>query len=396
MNDYSFLSHLRCSQCTKTYPTVGFYEKCQCGSILFAEYDLQTLKGQLAKEAISERPHNIWRYHELLPVSQPQSVVSLNEQITPLLSLQKTASDMDIPNLIVKDESTLPSATFKARGASIGISKAKELGASGVVIPTNGNAGAAWSLYAARAGIPMKVVMPTSAPIIPKKECVFSGANVYMVDGTIADAGQVARALAEKDGLYNVSTFNEPYRLEGKKTMGFEIAEQFGWSVPDVIVYPTGGGAGVVGIYKALAELQRLGWICDRFPRFALVQSVGCAPLVRAFELKALVSSLWENPETIAFGMRVPKSAADYLLLQIVRDTHGTAVSVNDEEIANERLHLIQSEGLHVCPEGAAAMAGTRKLRETGWIHKHETVLVINTGSGLKYTEQIPEEAYFL
>ncbi|MDQ0189185.1 threonine synthase [Alicyclobacillus cycloheptanicus] len=393
MQNYSHLSHLTCTRCHRTYPVTEVRERCDCGGILFAAYDLKAVQRTLGKPDLAARPQTLWRYHELLPIQKESSIVSLHEGMTPLLQLPRVASQFGVPNLLVKDEGRLPSGTFKARGASVGISRAKELGVSGVAIPTNGNAGAAWALYAARAGLPILVVMPTTAPVTPRKECVVSGARVVTINGTIGDAGRVVREAAKRYGWYDVSTFNEPYRLEGKKTMGLEIAEQFGWSVPDVIVYPTGGGAGVVGIYKGLLELQQMGWIGAKMPRFALIQSEGCAPLARAFAKGERETTRWEDPQTIAFGMRVPKPAADYLLLDILYRTNGTVTTVSDAEVQEVRRMVGEWEGFHVCPEGAAGFAGLRRLRKAGWLTGNERVLLVNTGTGLKYIDQIADDA---
>lgn len=391
MPEYSALSHLRCSRCGQEYPAAGIREKCSCGGIIFAQYDLTKVAAVWSKTLLANRESTLWKYHELLPIQHEANVVSLDEQMTPLVTLPTLSSRLDVPNLFVKDESRLPSGTFKARGSSVGISKAKELGVPGVAIPTNGNAGAAWALYAARAGMPITVVLPKSGPQTPRKECTAAGAQVYTIDGTIGDAGRVVRQACEKYGWYNVSTFNEPYRLEGKKTMGFEIAEQLEWSVPDVIVYPTGGGAGVVGIYKAFDELEELGFIGSKRPRMAIIQTEGCAPLARAFAQGARESEAWADPETIAFGMRVPNPLADYLLLDIVYRTNGICTTVTESAIAQMRLQVMQDEGFHVCPEGAAAFAGLQKLREDGVVHRDEQVLLVNTGSGLKYMDQVPD-----
>ena len=390
MSPFSFISHLECSYCGKEYRGDNSLQVCEsCGYPLFVRYDLASLKKSVDRDVLSDRTPNFWRYHELLPVLYPDNIVSMNEPMTPIVTLSETAKSMGLDNLLAKDEGVLPSGTFKARGASIGISKAKEMGVRAIGIPTNGNAGAAWTLYAAKAGIDITVVMPNSAPATPQKECLIAGANLYVIDGTIADAGKILPQVIEADSWYDVSTLKEPYRLEGKKTMGFEIAEQLDWQVPDVIVYPTGGGAGVIGIYKAFMELQELGWLGKRMPRFVIVQASGCAPLVRAFEKGDRFSVEWQDPHTIAFGMRVPKALGDFLILDVLRQTDGTAVSVDDDEIRAERQNVVRKDGLHASPEGAAGVAGIRKLREQGWIRPDETVLVMNTGSGLKYTDQI-------
>lgn len=385
---YSGLSHLKCSQCNSVYSAKEKQQTCQCGAPLLAQYDLELIRTAVTKERIRARETSLWRYHELLPVTNPDSVVSLGEVMTPLVPVRKLGEDMGIDKLLVKNEGVLPSGTFKSRGAAVGIAKAKELGVQALGIPTNGNAGAAWALYGARAGISVTVVMPKYAPESTRKEAVFAGAKLFTVDGTIADAGQLVAQAARKYGWYEVSTLKEPYRLEGKKTMGIELAEQFGWSVPDVIVYPTGGGAGVIGIFKALKELQAMNWIGPKLPRMVVVQVSGCAPLVKAFEAGEKVSEPWKNPQTAAVGMSVPKALGDFLILDAVEKTSGTVISVSDEELLHEQSQIGIQEGLHVCPEGAAAVAGARKLREAGWIRDGETVVVFNTGSGLKYTYQ--------
>lgn len=387
---FSYLSHLSCSRCGRTFSAENGMLTCPwCGSPLLAQYDLSAVRRSLTKSELSARPQALWRYHELLPVRDERHIVTLGESFTPIVPLLASGRDMGLSHLLAKDEGMLPSGTFKARGATVGISRAKELGVTKLALPTNGNAGAAWALYAARAGIQATVVMPKSAPAVPRKECVAAGAKLFVIDGTIGDAGRTVGRAAARHNWYDVSTLREPYRLEGKKTMGMEIAEQFGWSVPDVIVYPTGGGAGVIGIYKGLLELRELGWIGDKLPKMAIVQSGGCAPLVRAFEQGKDVSETWPNPHTIAFGMRVPKALGDFLILDVIRKTGGIAIEVAEEEIVQERAGTVRRDGLHVCPEGAAALAGARKLRGMGWLQGDETVLVMNTGSGLKYVEQV-------
>lgn len=391
MERFSYMTHAVCARCNLSYEVKEKLQTCVCGSPLLVQYDLPALQLAVTKEQLAMRPQTIWRYHEWLPVQDPAFIVSLHEAMTPLIPFVASGDSMDLQHLLVKDESSLPSGTFKARGASVGISRAKELGVTALGIPTNGNAGAAWALYAARAGIHATVVMPDTAPLTPRKECVVAGADLYVLDGTIADAGQIVSRACARHGWYDVSTLKEPYRLEGKKTFGLEIAEQFGWDVPDVIVYPTGGGAGVIGIYKGLRELQEIGWIGPKLPRIMIVQAEGCAPLVRALLNGDTVSQPWENPHTLAFGMRVPKALGDFLILDIIRKTGGAAITVTDDEIACERRDTVVREGLHLCPEGAAALAGARKLRQMGQIRADEQVLVINTGSGLKYVDQISD-----
>lgn len=392
MRVFSGLSQLCCSRCSACYDHRELIQMCDCGAPLLADYDWDLLRAELTKEDIRNRAQSLWRYHELLPVMSEQSVVTLREMMTPIIPLVATGRTMGMQQLAVKDESVLPTGTFKARGAAVGVSRARELGVRSLIIPTNGNAGAAWAVYAARAGLRAIVTMPEDAPVITRKECLLAGADVRVVAGTIADAGVLAAQLYGAGGIdYDASTLREPYRLEGKKTMGFEIAEQFGWSVPDVIVYPTGGGAGVIGIDKALRELQKLGWIGEKIPRMVVVQAQGCSPLVRAFDQGAKESEFFDHADTIAFGMRVPKAIGDFLILDIVRRSGGTMIAVSDEEISRERQNVMKLDGLHVCPEGAAALAGVRKLREMGWLRETDTVLSMNTGSGLKYMDQVSE-----
>jgi len=391
LRPYSFLSHLECARCGKECDAAVRQQTCRCGSPLLARYDLSMMAASITKSELESREPTLWRYHEWLPLQDPAFRVSFEEHITPIVSVRRLAADMGLESLCVKDESSLPSGTFKARGATVGISRAMELGVSHVAIPTNGNAGAAWALYAARAGIRATVVMPSSAPLTPRKECVLAGADLYVIEGTIADAAAIVDSACRRYGWYDVSTLREPYRLEGKKTFALEIAQQYGWDVPDVLVYPTGGGAGVIGIDKGLRELQAMGWIGEKLPRVMIVQAAGCAPLVRAFDAGEDTSTVWKDPHTLAFGMRVPKALGDFMILDVIRRSKGTAITVADGEIIRERRTTVAREGLHVCPEGAAALAGVRKLREQGQIGKSERVLVINTGSGLKYVDQIEE-----
>jgi threonine synthase len=292
-----------------------------------------------------------------------------------------------IKQLYLKDEGIIPIGTFKARGAAVGVSKAKELGIKRIAMPTTGNAGAAWSIYAARAGIHSTIVMPESAPTISRNECAISGADLFLVNGLISDAGKIVGRAVDQYGWFDASTLKEPYRIEGKKTIGLEIAEQLNWQVPDVILYPTGGGVGLIGIYKALKELQEIGWIGSKMPRFVAVQSEGCAPIVKAWEEGKKESVFWEHAKTVAFGITVPKALGDFLVLDAVYETKGCAIAVSDVEILAEQKHLAKTEGTFVCPEGAAAILAARKLREQNWIRENDLVVVINTGTGIKYPE---------
>lgn len=383
---YSYVSHLYCPKCERTHSTKEKHQLCECGSPLLVAYDMDALKKAFQPEHLQGRNPDLWRYHELLPVQKEENVVSLGEGMTPMLSMKTIGKDMDLSNLYMKDEGLIPSGAFKARGAAVGVSKAKEVGIKGLAMPTNGNAGAAWSLYCARAGIEATIVMPVDAPEITRKECAAAGAKLYLVNGLINDAGEIVAQAVRDYGLFDASTLKEPYRIEGKKTMGLEIAEQFNWEVPDVILYPTGGGVGLIGIYKALRELQALGWIDrNKMPRLVAVQAEGCAPIVKAWEEGKSHSEPWEKASTIAFGINVPKALGDFLILDAIRKTNGCAVAIDDETILNELRNVATAEGTFVCPEGAAAFAAARKLRENGWIAEDERVVVLNTGAGIKY-----------
>ncbi|MCA0971259.1 threonine synthase [Halobacillus litoralis] len=387
---YSYVSHLYCPKCSETYSTDAEHHLCRCGSPLLVQYDLDSLKHHLKKEQLQARNPDLWRYHELLPVQDEQYKVTLGEGMSPLLPMPELGEDMNIPKLHMKDEGTIPTGSFKARGAAVGVSKAKELGVGELAMPTNGNAGAAWSLYAARASIGSTIVMPIDAPKITRNECAVSGANLYLVNGLISDAGKIVARAVERDNLYDVSTLKEPYRIEGKKTMGIEIAEQLGWEVPDVILYPTGGGVGLIGIHKALKELQALGWIDEnRMPRLVAVQSEGCAPIVEAWRKGDREAPFWENSSTVAFGINVPKALGDFLVLDALYDTDGCAIAVSEDALLEEQKTAASLEGTFVCPEGAAAFSAARTLRNKGWIQESDRVVVLNTGAGIKYPDTV-------
>ncbi len=406
VSQFSALSHLECSRCGQ--PGLGADEREQrrydadqvqgtckeCGSPLLARYDTEQLAATLTREEIASRQPDLWRYHELLPVRDPASVVSLGEGMTPLLALPRLGKRLGVPRLLLKDEGLIPTGTFKARGAAVGVSRAAELGVTGVAMPTNGNAGAAWAVYAARAGVPSLIAMPVGAPEITRAECAAAGAELYLVDGLINDAGKLIKeAVPERPGYQDVSTLKEPYRLEGKKTMGLEIAEQLGWRMPDVIVYPTGGGVGIIGIYKALLELRELGWVQGNLPRLVAVQATGCAPIVRAFEAGALDSELWPDARTVAFGITVPKALGDFLVLDALYQTGGTAIAVEDDALLADQREVASLEGCFICPEGAACVTAVRQLRESGWLAESDEVVVLNTGTGLKYPGTVPVRA---
>jgi len=383
----SALTHLECSKCGSTYDADAPQQLCRCGAPLLARYDLQAAAKTFTRENLCARERSLWRYAELLPVRDPQRRVSLYESITPLAALSRFGPQIGLSNLHLKDDGALPTGSFKARGAAVGITRAKELGIRSFGMPTNGNAGGAWSAYAARAGIDAYIVMPCSAPQINRLECAMAGAHLWLVDGLIGDAGRIiAKAVAEH-ALFDASTLKEPYRIEGKKTLGFEIAEQLHWSVPDVLLYPTGGGVGLIGIHKALHELRALGLIGRKMPRMVAVQAEGCAPIVAAFRERKRESLAWQDAHTIAFGITVPKALGDFLVLDAIYETNGTAIAVSDDSIVQAQQRLAASEGLLICPEGAATLAAAQQLRAQGWIAPDERVLAINTGTGLKYPD---------
>jgi threonine synthase len=384
-----YVSHLECPKCSATYDSEQIIQLCKCGAPLLVRYDLKKVNENLNKEDLLARKPDLWRYRELLPVKSEENIICLGEGMTPLLPMRKLGSEVGVPHLYMKDEGIIPTGTFKARGATVGVSRAKELGIEVLAMPTNGNAGAAWAVYCAAAGIKAVIVMPEDAPPIPRGECAIAGASLYLVKGLISDAGKiVARAVADYD-WFDASTLKEPYRIEGKKTMGLEIAEQFGWQLPDVILYPTGGGVGIIGIYKALLELKEIGWISGKLPRLVAVQATGCAPIVKAWEEKKTESEFWDNAETMAFGITVPKALGDFLVLDAIYKTDGCAVAVDDSEILRAEEMMASREGTFVCPEGAATLSATIKLVASGWIKADEKVVLLNTGSGLKYPETV-------
>ncbi len=383
------MADLYCPRCGKRYAVNEIHQLCDCGSPLLVAYDLERLKSHLRPEDFQGRSNDLWRYHELLPILDPVNVVTLGEGMTPLLPIPKLGTTIGVPKLYLKDEGIIPTGTFKARGAAVGISRAKELGIQEFAMPTNGNAGASWALYAARAGIQATIVMPKDAPLITRNECAIAGAKLYLVNGLISDAGKIVGHLVADRGIYDASTLKEPYRIEGKKTMGLEIAEQLGWQLPEVIVYPAGGGVGIIGIYKAIRELMDLGWVTGPLPRLVAVQAENCAPIVKAWELKQPVSQFWENSSTVAFGINVPKALGDFLVLEALYATNGCAVTVADTEILQEQRNLAMSEGRFICPEGAATLAAIRKLSQKAWIGENEVVVALNTGSGIKYPDSV-------
>jgi threonine synthase len=386
-----YLTNLECPRCGTVHDAHRPQNLCSCGSPLLARYDLEAVGKVIDPAGISTRPADLWRYRELLPVADPAFITTLGEGFTPLLPAARYGELIGVPGLLFKDEGLIPTGSFKARGAAVGVSRAKELGIRHVAMPTNGNAGAAWATYATRAGMRSTIAMPLGAPTITRQEVVAAGAELHLVDGLISDAGRlIAGIIAASAGeIFDASTLKEPYRLEGKKTMGYEIVEQLGWRVPDVIIYPTGGGVGLIGIHKAIDELRALGWIADRSPRLVAVQATGCAPVVRAFERGARRVEPWPNAHTVAFGITVPSPLGDELMLDALHATGGTAIAVDDEELLADLRLFGAAEGLLLCPEGAACLSAARRLRASGWIGAGEEVVVLNTGSGLKYPETV-------
>jgi threonine synthase len=390
----SFFSHLECSvPCgTGPYDPRQIHHLCSCGAPLVARYDLTAAK-RLSKESLAGRERSMWRYAELMPLfesrpGQLESPVTLGEGWTPLIRTRRLGKALGLDRLYVKDESLNPTNSFKARGLSVAVTRAFYLGAKVLSIPTAGNAGNAMAAYAARASIEAQVFMPKDVKTPFVKECELYGAHVTLVDGLITDAGRIAAEQGKPLGWYDVSTLKEPYRIEGKKTMGYEVAEQFGWTLPDWIIYPTGGGTGMVGMWKAFAEMSALGWIDPvRRPQMVTVQAAGCAPIVRAFAAGTEKAAPWEDAHTIADGLRVPKAIGDFLVLRALRESHGDAVAVGDAEMVTGMRDLGRLEGISAAPEGGAALHALRVLIGSGRIRPHDSVVLFNTGGALKYLD---------
>jgi threonine synthase len=390
----TFFRELHCSRCGKWHdPSVVQTVCSSCDGTLFSSYDLEKAKDAELRGRLSSREKSLWRYRELLPVFDDANVVSLGEGCTPIDRLPRIGGELGVKSLQLKDDGIIPTGTFKARGQTVAISRAKELGISKVVLASAGNAAGAMATYAARAGMEAHVFLPKDAPETTKKECLQMKAEVHLVEGLINDAGKIVASIKEKKGWFDLSTLKEPYRVEGKKTMGYEIAEQSGWSLPDVLLYPTGGGTGLIGMWKAFKEMEAMGWIGSERPRMVAVQSEGCAPVVKAHEEGSdRVAGPFANAETVAAGIRVPFPYASEQILRVVDESHGTAVAVTDGAILRSMKDLGR-EGIMACPEGAATLAALRKLLDAGWIDPDEGILLYNTGTGLKYPElfELPE-----
>lgn len=379
----SALIHLECPACRRKFNADRVQNYCElCQSPLLARYDLGKIARQVNRETVSARPRGLWRWSELLPVRKEKFRLTLGEGDSPLLPAVRLARELGLARLFIKDEATNPTGSFKARGLCIAVARALELGIKEFFIPTAGNAGGALAFYAARGGVRAHVFMPKDAPLAHQEEVRTSGADLVLVDGPSRDA---ARQAAEGRRWFDVSTFKEPYRCEGIKTLGFELAESFGWELPDVIIFPTGDGTGLVGMWNAFEELGALGWIGTKRPRIVAVQSDACAPVVRAFQRGAERTETWQDAQTMAVGLRVSDVFADRLILRALHDSGGTAVAVADEEILSARTELARTEGLLACPEGAATLAGLRHLLAGGWVQKSDTIVLFNTGAGLKY-----------
>jgi len=387
MQTPSCATDLECTRCGSTHTLGEVHNLCSCGAPLSVRYDLDAAARRLQRKDLPHRRHDLWRYAEVLPVQDTKHIVSLGEGMTPLLELPRLAERLGCRRLWLKDESLNPTNSFKARGMAVAVSRALELGQRVLATPSAGNAGCALAAYAARAGLRSHVFMPRDTPRAFLEECVALGAQVELVDGLIDDCGRLVAEGRARHGWFDVSTLKEPYRLEGKKTLGYELAEQLGWRLPEVIVYPTGGGTGLVGMWKAFDEMHRLGWIPEGAPRMVSVQSSGCAPIVRAFEQGDESATPWVDAETFALGLRVPRAVGDFLMLRTLRDSGGTAVAVSDGEIGVAGRDLALQEGIFASPEGAATWAAASQLRDQGGIGPQDTVVLFNTGGWYKYAE---------
>jgi threonine synthase len=381
----TFVTHLECSYTGERYPADQVHNLSAAGKPLLVRYDLAGVKKTLSKAALAERPQDFWRYRELLPVRRVQDIVSLGEAVTPLIALPKIGKRLGAAEILVKDEGRLPTGSFKARGLALAVAMGKALGIKHMAMPTNGNAGAALAAYASRCGIKTTIFCPEDTPEVNVSEIALQGAAVYRVNGLIDDCGKIVGEGKAKVGWFDVSTLKEPYRIEGKKTMGLELAEQLGWEVPDVIFYPTGGGTGLIGMWKAFAELEAIGFISSKRPRMVAVQAAGCAPMVRAYDEGAEHAPRWENAHTIASGIRVPQAVGDFLILRAVRESSGFAIAVPDEAISAALDEVAREEGFLLCPEGAATYAAYKQALADGRVKKSERAVLFNCATGLKY-----------
>jgi len=382
----TFVTHLECSLTGERYPADTVQTLSRAGRPLLVRYDLDGVRRAFPREALAGRPQTLWRYRELMPVRRAEDVVSLGEVTTPLVPLARISAQLAIGGeILVKDEGRLPTGSFKARGLALAVSMAKELGIATMAMPTNGNAGAAMAAYCSRAGIKAYVFCPDDTPAVNIREIAMQGAAVFLVDGLIDDCGKLVAAGEREVGWFNCSTLREPYRIEGKKTMGIELAEQLGWQLPDVILYPTGGGTGIIGMWKAFAELEAIGWIGSKRPRMVVVQAAGCAPMVKAWEEGVEHAPRWEGAHTFAAGIRVPQAVGDFLILRAVRESGGFATAIDDDAILRAWREVAAEEGLLLCPETAATYAAYKQALADGQVRPDERVVLFNCASGLKY-----------
>jgi threonine synthase len=386
MPQYS-VTHLECSVCSKTYEAGKPWNLCECGGPLLVRYDLAHLRANWSRDSLATAPTSMWRYAPVLPVRHEASIISLGEGLTPILQARRTGARIGATDLLIKDEGLNPTGSFKARGLSCAVSMCVELGLKRLAIPSAGNAASALAAYAAAAGIEANIFMPQDVPQSNFIECMSYGARVTLVNGLISDCGRIVGERKQQEGWFEISTLKEPYRIEGKKTMGYEVAEQLGWELPDAIFYPTGGGVGMIGMWKAFAEMEALGWIDSKRPKMIAVQAEGCQPIVRAFNEGAEVSRFWDGATTVAAGLRVPKPLGDRLTLQAVRESGGTAIAVSDEALVDAGIRLASEEGIFAAPEGAACIAAAERLISEGFLKASERIVIYNTGSGLKYLE---------
>ena len=381
----TFVTHLECSESGERYEPDTVHGLSDVGKPLLVRYDLEGLANAVTRADVALRPGGMWRYREFLPVRESVNVVSLGETETPLVALPQMSAALGVEEILVKDEGRLPTGSFKARGIAMAVSMAKELGLLRVAMPTNGNAGAALAAYGTRAGMESYIFCPDNTPEINVREIALQGGRVWRVNGLINDCGKIVGAGVDPMGWFDVSTLKEPYRIEGKKTMGIELADQMGWRVPDVIFYPTGGGTGLIGMWKAFNELREIGWLTGDLPRMVAVQSTGCAPIVRAFDDGVRHAQLWEDAATIASGIRVPAAIGDFLILDAVRESGGFAIAVPDAEIEAAQTSVATHDGLLLCPEGAATFAAYRSALERELVSRDERAVLFNCGNGLKY-----------
>jgi threonine synthase len=381
----SFVSHLECSLTGTRLEAGRVHGLSEAGRPLLVRYDLAAIQRSISKEVVGVRSDGFWRYREFLPVSRAENRITLGETITPLVPLTRIAHDLGSAEIIVKDEGRLPTGSFKARGLAVAVGMAKELGLEHLAMPTNGNAGAALAAYASRAGLRSTILCPDDTPRVNIEEIAFQGGDVFLVDGLINECGAIVAAGVREVGWFDVSTLKEPYRIEGKKTMGLELAEQLGWELPEVIFYPTGGGTGLIGMWKAFDELEEIGWLSAKRPRMVAVQASGCAPIVNAWERGEEHASLWENAETVASGIRVPIAVGDFLVIRALRESNGFGITVDDDEILAAQAEVARTEGLLLCPEGAATFAAYRRSLVEGRISTNDRIVLFNCASGLKY-----------